>query len=82
MAWAPFVKPLAVAVMVTVAVPSVSELSGAVSVKVAEVAPAGMVTVAGTVSREVLFEDSETMSGDVKVPEIETVPVPVDLRSR
>ena len=71
------VKPHAFAVIVASAVPSVKELSGAVSVKFAEVEPTGIVTDAGTVSREVLFDESKTVSAEVMLPEIETVPVPV-----
>src|SRR5438552_1985515 len=70
-------KPLALAPMVTVAVPSVSVLLGAVAVKFAMVEPALIVTLAGTVRRAVLFEESDTTSADGRAPEIDTVPVPV-----
>ena len=63
--------------MVTVALPSMTLLFGAVSVNVAEVLPATMVTVAGTVIREVVSDKSDTVRFVVSVPEIETVPVPV-----
>ena len=47
-------------------VPSSRVLSGAVSVKVAEVDPAGMLAVAGTVRRDVLSDESETVSAEVE----------------
>ena len=71
------VNPVALAEIVTVAEPSVSALSGAVSVKVADVEPAGIETVAGTVSREAVSDASDTVSAVVSVPEMDTVPVPV-----
>ena len=69
------VKADALAEISTAALPSVSVLFGALMVNVAEVAPAAMVAVAGTVRREVVFEESETTSAVGSVPEIVTVPV-------
>src|ERR1700724_1307201 len=72
------VKPVALAVIVTLAVPSVSVLSGAVMANVAEDEPAGMVTVAGTVRREVLFDESEITRAYPRGAETETVRVPAE----
>ena len=70
-------NPDALAAIVTVALPSVSVLSTVDMVNVPEVLPAAIVTVAGTVMREVVSDESVTVKAVVNVPEIDTVPVPV-----
>jgi len=75
--WLAPVKPVALADRETSALPSVSELFGAVSANVAETLPAGMLTVVGTVSRDVVSDASVTVSVELSVPDIETVPVPL-----
>ena len=71
------VKPAALAVIPTMALPSVRELFTVVRVNVAEVLPAAMVTVDGTVSRVGVPDASATVKFVTNVPGIETVPVPV-----
>ena len=72
----PLVNPAALAVIVTVAFVSTTASFGAVSVKLADVAPAAIVAEAGT-ERRGLLEESDTTSGVVSVPEIDTVADPV-----
>ena len=70
-------KPIALAAMVTICVPSASVFSGAVSAKFTDVDPAGTVTVAGTVRCAVSSEASATVRSEALVTGMDTVPVPV-----
>ncbi len=68
------VKPGAAAVIATATAPSVSRSSTAMVSKATEVAPAGMVTVAGTVTWAGFAEVSVTTKGAERVPEMRTEP--------
>ena len=71
------VKVGAVASTVTVLLPSIAALSGAVRVYVAEVDPAGIDTEAGRVKAVSLPLANRTDRAEVNVPGMETVPVAV-----